>query len=150
MDNKNSLQQKEVFTAFYNDMLQQLAKNHAENYSELLRMQQELHTVYLNTTANHLEQWAQDYDSDTLYETNVPDKIEADSVTVEITDKNTGKVFRRNLPITYLETANGLLLSGETMDGSPSQIAFLSETAISKISDLCGKGPDSSPCGDKS
>lgn len=74
------------------------------------------------------------------------DKIEADSIIVEVIDKHTGEMFRRTLPVIYLETDNGIILSGETMDGSPSQISFLSEAALTKIHDLLGKGPDSPRC----
>ncbi|VBB08789.1 Hypothetical protein LUCI_4081 [Lucifera butyrica] len=77
------------------------------------------------------------------------DKIEADSITVEIIDKKTGRMFRRNLPIRYVETDNGLILSGETMEGIPSQIAFFSETALNRMKDLFGKGPDTHRCGDQ-
>lgn len=80
-------------------------------------------------------------------ETNLMDKIEADWIIVEVIDKNTGKMFRRNLPVRYLETANGVALSGETIAGNPSQINLLSEVALKKINDLLGKGPDSARCG---
>ena len=76
------------------------------------------------------------------------DKIEADWIIVEVIDKNTGRTFRRNLPIRYLETDNGLVLSGETIDGSPTHINFFSEAALSKLHDLLGKGPDSPRCSD--
>ena len=150
MNDSNNPQWKEKFTTFYNDMLKQLADHHRESYGELLTLQQELHTIYLDITAKHLEQWSQKYGSDTPAESNLLDKIEADSVVVEIIDNNTGRVFRRSLPIKYLETDNGLLLTGETMEGNPSQIVFLSETAITKVNDLLGKGPDIPRCGDKS
>ncbi|SMD11580.1 hypothetical protein [Sporomusa malonica] len=74
------------------------------------------------------------------------DIIEADSIIVEVIDKHTGEIFRRNLPVNYLETDNGIILSGEAMDGSPSQINFLSEAALTKINELLGKGPDSPRC----
>jgi hypothetical protein len=77
------------------------------------------------------------------------DKIEADWVIVEVTDKHTGKMFRRNLPIHYLETDNGVVLSGEAIDGSPANISFFSETAVAKIQDLLGLGPDSPRCGNQ-
>jgi len=82
-------------------------------------------------------------------ETKLLDKIEADEVIVEVIDKNTGKMFRRNLPLGYLETDNGVILSGETIDGKPAQINFLSEAALAKINDLFGKGPDHSRCDNK-
>jgi hypothetical protein len=75
------------------------------------------------------------------------DKIEADSVVVEVTDKNSGQTFRRTLPISYLENDNGIILSGETVTGQSTEIAFFSDIAISKMSDLRGKGPDTPRCG---
>lgn len=74
------------------------------------------------------------------------DKIEADWITIEVIDKTTGKLFRRNFPVRYLETDNGVALFGETLEGKPSQINFLSESALAKINDLTGKGPDRARC----
>lgn len=82
-------------------------------------------------------------------ETDIFDKIEADWVVVEVIDKYTGKMFRRNLAMGYLETDNGVILSGETIDGKPSEINFLSDAALAKISDLVGKGPDFDRCDSK-
>ncbi|WP_371368004.1 hypothetical protein SRRS_17330 [Sporomusa rhizae] len=82
-------------------------------------------------------------------ETDFLDIIEADWVIVEVADKNTGKKFRRNLPVRYLETDNGVTLFGETLDGEPSEISFLSDAALAKINDLMGKGPDHSRCESK-
>lgn len=76
-------------------------------------------------------------------------KIEAHSVIIEVTDEATGKTFRRNLPMGYLENSNGLILSGETFDGNPSQITFLSDSALNKINDLRGHGPDVPRCKDE-
>lgn len=73
-------------------------------------------------------------------------KIEAHSVIIEVTDETTGKTFRRTLPISYLENSNGLILSGETVEGNPSQIAFLSDSALNRINDLRGHGPDVPRC----
>ena len=39
-------------------------------------------------------------------------ELAADSVTVEVTDPKTGKVYRRELPIEYYENANFLRLRG--------------------------------------
>lgn len=75
--------------------------------------------------------------------------IEADCVVIEVIDKNTGKTFRRSLPLAYLETGNGVVLSGESLEGKPVQIRFLSEAAMAKINDLIGKGPDFDRCGSK-
>ncbi|MGI6193373.1 MAG: hypothetical protein ACOYI3_07450 [Christensenellales bacterium] len=72
--------------------------------------------------------------------------ITADEVTVEVTDRATGRTFRRTLPIDYLETSNCLRLRGENMDGKPSELVFFSDAGVSKLRDLTGKGPDKSPC----
>lgn len=77
------------------------------------------------------------------------DKIEADTITIEVIDQNTGKTFRRNLPIQYIETANGIRLLGETIDGTPSQIVFYSESAMTKINELLGNGPNNPRCNHK-
>ncbi len=74
-------------------------------------------------------------------------EIVADSVTVEVTDKNTGKVFRRELPIDYFENANFLRLSGENLDGSLSQLVFYTPRGIERVKDITGKGPDHDRCG---
>ena len=71
----------------------------------------------------------------------------ADSVTVEITDRQSGRVYRRELPIEFYENANFLRLRGENMDGSISQLVFLSARGIERMKDLTGKGPDHDPCG---
>lgn len=77
------------------------------------------------------------------------EKIEADCIVAEVIDKATGKSFRRTLPVKYLETDNGVILSGETVDGHPSEIAFYSEAALAKIHDLTGKGPDFPRCAEE-
>ena len=74
-------------------------------------------------------------------------EIVAHEVTVEIRDENTGEVFRRELPIDYYENANFLRLRGENMDGSVSQLVFLTTRGIERVKDLTGKGPDHDPCG---
>ena len=74
-------------------------------------------------------------------------EIVAHEVTVEIRDEKTGEVFRRELPIDYYENANFLRLSGENLDGSVSQLVFLSARGIERVKDLTGKGPDHDPCG---
>ena len=74
-------------------------------------------------------------------------EIVAHEVTVEIRDENTGEVYRRVLPIDYYENANFLRLRGENMDGSVSQLVFLSARGVERINDLTGKGPDHDPCG---
>lgn len=78
---------------------------------------------------------------------NLPDCIEADKVTIEVVDKNTGRSFRREVPLHYMENHNGIRLSGEDASGESVQIAFLSDTALDKMKDLLGQGPDESQCG---
>lgn len=82
-------------------------------------------------------------------EKDCPNIIEADYVIIEVIDKNTGKMFRRSLSLAYLETGNGVVLSGESLDGKPAQISFLSDAALAKIHDLIGKGPDHDSCGSR-
>ena len=72
-------------------------------------------------------------------------EIIADTVTVEITDRKTGQVFRRELPIDYYENANFLRLSGENFDGSTAQLVFCSARGVERMKDLTGKGPDYDP-----
>ena len=74
-------------------------------------------------------------------------EIMADTVTVEVTDAATGKTYRRELPIDYYENANFLRLRGENMDGSISQLVFLSARGIERVKDLTCKGPDHDRCG---
>ena len=74
-------------------------------------------------------------------------EISAREVTVEVVDERTGKTYRRTLPIDYLETANGLILKGENLDGSLSQLVFYSGRGMERLQGLTGKGPDEDPCG---
>ena len=74
-------------------------------------------------------------------------EITADTVTVEVTDAATGKVYRRELPIDYYENANFLRLSGENLDGSLSQLVFYTPRGIERVKDITGKGPDHDRCG---
>ena len=76
----------------------------------------------------------------------IVDKIEADWITIEVVDKDTGQLFQRKLPVKYLETDNGIVLTGETMDGQSAQIHFISASALARINELFGKGPDSPRC----
>ena len=73
--------------------------------------------------------------------------ISAREVTVEVVDEATGKVYRRTLPIDYHENANGLVLRGENLDGSVSQLVFYTSRGMQRMHDLTGKGPDADPCG---
>ncbi len=72
--------------------------------------------------------------------------IEADEITVEVIDKHTGQTFRRTLPVSYCENANGVLLKGETSAGEPVGLSFLSEAALARLGELFGKGPDKPRC----
>ena len=76
----------------------------------------------------------------------LPEQIEADTVFVEVTDRNTGKTFRRKLPLLYLENGNGIILSGETLEGKPSELHFLSAQALSRLHELFGKGSERPKC----
>lgn len=73
--------------------------------------------------------------------------ISAREVTVEVTDERTGKQYRRSLPIEYYENANTLVLRGENLDGSFSQLVFYSGRGMERLRDLTGGGPDQDPCG---
>ncbi len=74
-------------------------------------------------------------------------EISAHEVTIEVTDQHTGRVYRRTLPIDYHETANALVLQGENLDGSISQLVFYSGRGVERLQGLTGKGPDQDPCG---
>lgn len=73
--------------------------------------------------------------------------ISAQEVTVEVVDERTGRLYRRTLPIEYFETANGILLRGENLDGKFSQLVFYSGRGMERLQGLTGKGPDEDPCG---
>jgi hypothetical protein len=95
---------------------------------------------YIGSKISHQEDWRMKERLD------LPDQIEADTVIVEVIDRSTGKLFRRKLPLQYLENCNGIILSGETMDGKPSQLHFFSAAALVRINDVTGKGPDRPKC----
>jgi hypothetical protein len=78
------------------------------------------------------------------------DQIQADSVLLEITDSRTGEVFRRTLPLSYRETDNGIILTGENLSGKSSEIVFLSDGAFSKMRDITGSGSNKPRCGGES
>ena len=84
--------------------------------------------------------WGDSMDED-LFE------LVADSVIVEVTDPQTGKVYRRELPIDYYENANFLRLSGENIDGSLSQLIFYTTRGIERMQDITGRGADHDACG---
>ena len=90
-----------------------------------------------------------DYFNNNLAPNNAPlDFISCDEVTVEVKDKTTNRIFRRNLDISYIENSNGLKLMGENLKGEPSEIVFLSDTAMNKIIDVTGQGLNQSRCHD--
>lgn len=74
-------------------------------------------------------------------------EIYASKIIVEVTDEATGQTFRRELPMDYYENANFLRLQGERMDGSPSELVFITDTGRRRLDDLTGRGPDQDPCG---
>lgn len=74
------------------------------------------------------------------------DHIVASTVTLQVQDEETGRCYTRLLPLDFKENNNGLVLSGESADGKPSEIVFFSNTAAEKISDVTGRGPDHSRC----
>ena len=74
-------------------------------------------------------------------------EISAREVTVEVVDERTGQMFRRTLPIDYFETANGIILRGENLDGKFSQLVFYSGRGMERLQGLTGKGPDEDTCG---
>ena len=76
------------------------------------------------------------------------DFISSDEITVEVKDKDTNKIFRRTLDMSYIENSNGIKMQGEDLKGNPSEIVFLSNTAINKIIDVTGKGLNKSRCHD--
>lgn len=73
-------------------------------------------------------------------------QISTPNIVAEIIDEKTGLLFRRYLEIEYAENSNGLMFSGENINGEKAEIAFLSETAISRISELKGNGENDPPC----
>lgn len=78
--------------------------------------------------------------------TTKPDHLTSQQITLEVVDQDTGQVFRRALPLDYLENDNGLKLSGEDLAGHPTEIVFYSQKASEKINDLTGKGLNQSRC----
>lgn len=74
-------------------------------------------------------------------------ELTADEITVEITDKKTGQVFKRELPVEYYENANFLRLRGENLDGSLSELIFYTPRGIQRVKDLTGRGADHDNCG---
>lgn len=78
----------------------------------------------------------------------LPREISSPNVLVEVIDERTGRLYRRYLELAFNETGNGIRLCGEDIGGKPSEIVFLSNTAIEQIKELRGLGPDSPRCED--
>ena len=74
-------------------------------------------------------------------------EIKADVVTVEVVDKATGQVYRRELPIDYTENANFLRLRAESYSGEMSELVFFTPRGIERLRDMTGKGADHDDCG---
>jgi len=74
------------------------------------------------------------------------DSITASTVVLQLQDDKSGRLYSRTLPLDYKENSNGLILEGENYSGAPSQIAFLSDTAINKINDITGHGANMARC----
>lgn len=72
----------------------------------------------------------------------------ANSVTLEVSDAETGVCCRRTLPLEYIENDNGIQLAGENYSGERSEIVFLSEKGMSRMLELMGKGADKPRCKD--
>lgn len=77
------------------------------------------------------------------------DYISSQAVILQIQDKESGRVYTRQLPMDYRENSNGLTLEGEDTSGQPSQIVFLSDTGIDKINDVTGQGRNVPRCDHK-
>lgn len=129
----------QAITAFYDGLMNKLANWYGGDYAELMEKWLELHVLYLENANRYLEKWAGEAPLKTIC---------ADTVVVEVTDRETGRVFRRTLPLDYMETDNGIRLSGDTLEGTPGHLAFLSDTAVARMKGLMGKGPDEHRCGD--
>jgi hypothetical protein len=72
--------------------------------------------------------------------------ITAPNAVIEVIDERSGKLYRRYLELGYEENDNGIRLSGENIAGEEVHIAFLSDTALLKMKQLRGGGPNESPC----
>ncbi|MGI6225421.1 MAG: hypothetical protein ACOYJ1_04115 [Peptococcales bacterium] len=134
----NNNEIKEAISIFYKEIMDKLVQDYATDYEGLIEKWLEFHEFYLENANAFLEQRAQ----------GPVMQISANQVVIEVTDKDTGKTFRRTLPLEYFETDNGIKLSGDTLDGTPSHLAFLSETALLRMKDILGKGPDTHRCED--
>jgi hypothetical protein len=74
------------------------------------------------------------------------DHITASDALIEVIDAESGRLYRRYLELNYDENDNGIRLTGETLAGDPTHIVFLSETALQKMHQLRGGGPEVPRC----
>lgn len=72
--------------------------------------------------------------------------ITAPNAVVEVVDEATGRLYRRYLELGYEESDNGLRLLGEDMSAAPVQIVYLSESALARMRELRGGGPETPRC----
>ncbi|NLW25310.1 MAG: hypothetical protein GXY91_08790 [Clostridia bacterium] len=142
MNENNVNELKEEIRELCSKIFKKLTEDN-DNYEDLIASWMELHTVFLESVNSNLHELAEKE----FNEDEIMDKIEAHSAVIEVKDKNTGLLFRRYIPIDYLETDNGIIISGETLSGTVSEIAFLSDLALSRIKDLRGMGPEKDSCG---
>jgi hypothetical protein len=83
-----------------------------------------------------------------LLQGNSTDHISASNAVLEVVDHRSGRLYRRYLELGYEENDNGIRLSGENIAGKAVHILFLSDTALKKMKDLRGAGPDIPRCKD--
>ncbi len=145
MNTDNTSVLREKLIAFYNQTFTEFLQNsEIKSQDELVSAWREFHSLHIEAAGSafigHVDKpgYADSFQS--------IEKIESPAVAVEVIDRETGMLFRRELPLNYLETDNGIILSGENSNGAPSTIAFLSDTALHRINDLRGKGPDEHAC----
>ena len=131
---KDTIFNEEVLKEIFDKLI---ATSNAKTNEELI--------ILRDYTINYIS----DYFNNNLAPNNTPlDFISCDEITVEVKDKATNRFFRRNLDISYIENSNGLKLMGENLKGEPSEIVFLSDTAVNKIIDVTGQGLNKSRCHD--
>lgn len=136
---------RERVIAFYDETLTEFIQNsEIKSREELVSVWREFHSIHMEAAGSAFIEQVKKHGNDNCFES--IEKIESPAVALEILDRNTGMLFRRELPLNYMETDNGIILSGENSDGRPSTIAFLSDTALKRINDLRGKGPDTHRC----
>jgi|GEM_PF-1556527 len=126
--------------------------NHSLSPQELANT---ISAIILNSNLTDEEHWfhmkellldALDRAAGTLFDPPELDQVQADIVTLHAVDLNSGQMIRRTLPLTLIENHNALRLIGETLDGHPSEIVFLSESASQKVVELTGHGQDKPRC----